>query len=1142
MKNLNIYKASAGSGKTFTLAVEYISLLVIDPTEYQRILAVTFTNKATAEMKQRILSQLYGLSNGLKNSDDYLDAIKKSLSKKRTLPQYQEASCQAVFDALNDDVIRKRAGEALSNIIHDYSRFHIETIDSFFQGIVKELANELDLSTNMKVELDGKEVLSDAVDEIIDELKEYSVEFNSVVHFIEEKIAEGKSWKISDTVKAFGENIFKENYLIHGEDVKNTITNKSIIDQYSQVLSQNIERRKLEITNYLKPWYEKYVNAGYNEKNNTLAVYKLLLQAHEDKIEFPNINKSNGTLSVASFTKAVFECTTNTDKFFKSKANNIAELTPFIENELQPVLRTAFTKVDEYKKHILTVRAISQHLYNLMLLNEISKKVKDLNTEANRFLLSETANFLHNVIDNQNLPFIYEKTGSTIKHLMIDEFQDTSALQWDNFKPLVKNSIDMGGTCLIVGDVKQSIYRFRNSDWKILNEIESDRELKKHIEKIPSEYNFRSTRNIVEFNNDLFINSTSVLNGEYKESHNLDCTDLLTAYGSVKQEAKKQDKVGFVRVESIDYHAFDKDNLPEEWKCDTPKEYDQATLQRIQLSVKNLIDNRVSANDITILIRTNKEVADISDYFNEHQDVLNVKIVSDEAFRLDASPAINIIIYALRALAAQDDKLHLATLAYYYKTIVLKDTIIRDNLSLSFLAENAEQIEKLLPNKFGKYDRFDLQYKSLVELIEDIYRIFQLERIENQDAYLFYFNDIVEQYCQDNYTDIDSFLTAWDEKLCSKTIPNGVSDGVRIMTMHKSKGLEFHSVIIPSCSWPIKAKDKEVMWCVPSCEPYNQMPLLPITVGKATTDTIFANDRDNEELKTLVDNINVLYVAFTRAEKNLIILTGNKIDSPLDMKANVADAQSFILKSMPNDMMKSELNDAVTVYQKGDILPSKEKKEEDNENIMTAKPSPQPVTFKSYPPIADFRQSHESDLFITEDSDNEKIKAHANRIRLISKGNLYHNIFQNIATIGDVPRAVRLLESKGCFTNLLEVSEAQEAVTQLIEEITPEHPEWFSAEWKVLNERTILHRYEGEDFCTSNRPDRVIVKGNEAILIDYKTAQGVAGMKEDGTFYAPSENIIQIKKYAELLRELGYENVKSYLWYILDKIVVPVTK
>lgn len=376
MKNLSIYKASAGSGKTFTLAVEYIALLAINPMEYQNILAVTFTNKATAEMKQRILSTLYAIAHGLQEGEGYVENILTNLAERKKMPQYQEEPYLSVLQNMNRDMLRKRAKEALSNIIHDYSRFHIETIDSFFQGIVHEIANELELSTKMKVELDETEVLSDAITQIIENLKEGSSEFRTIIDFIEEKIQKNHSWQVEETVKEFGRNIFKEKYLIHGEEVRRKITNFSEIYKYRALIHQYLEQKRQTVIMLGYKMLEAYENIGITEEDGSKNIVTFMEKVRDYNITEPT-NKSRGT-----FSDSIETYTEDAGKWFKKSSKNRDTLLPQVETVLMPMLTEAFEKHQEYVSHLHTVNAIGQHLYSLMLLNEISQMVKLLNEKG----------------------------------------------------------------------------------------------------------------------------------------------------------------------------------------------------------------------------------------------------------------------------------------------------------------------------------------------------------------------------------------------------------------------------------------------------------------------------------------------------------------------------------------------------------------------------------------------------------------------------------------------------------------------------------------------------------------------------------------------------------------------------------------
>ena len=443
MQPLKLYRASAGSGKTFTLAVEYIKLLIINQWEYKHILAVTFTNKATAEMKERILSTLYGLAHGLKSGDSYLDAIRNAEEIKAL--------------SISDDEIRRRAGIALNNLAHDYSRFHIATIDSFFVSVIKDLAHELDLTANLNIDLGDTDVLDEAVDNIIDSLQEGSETFRNLKSFIQEKIDQESNWKIDQEIKDFGKNIFNEHYLSQSHLIADQIQDSVFMAAYRKMLRSH----KAEALRQLKQAGEDFLRicethgfSAENFKQKQRGVWGFFSQLAEGK-ELPTPNSY------------VTKCLNTADEWSKDKTLCALAASTFIPL-LQSVLDDTLPKS---RKTVATVNAIYQHLSHLQLLSTISTQVERLNNEANRFLLANAAHFLRRMIDRSSVPFIYEKSGTQFNHIMIDEFQDTSALQWSNFLPLLTNSLDSAQTCLIVGDVKQSIYRFRNSDWQILNTL-----------------------------------------------------------------------------------------------------------------------------------------------------------------------------------------------------------------------------------------------------------------------------------------------------------------------------------------------------------------------------------------------------------------------------------------------------------------------------------------------------------------------------------------------------------------------------------------------------------------------------------------------------------------------------------------------
>lgn len=451
---LLVYKASAGSGKTFTLAVRYICQLIEDPRAYRRILAVTFTNKATAEMKSRILEQLYGLAHNLKSSEGYLNELHKLTGKSR-------------------DEIQKSAGEALRNIIHDYSRFRIETIDSFFQSVMKNLARELELGANLNIELNNKDVLSDAVDSMIENLNRKSPVLGWLLEYIEEQIENDKRWDVSKDIKKFGENIFNEEYIEKGDGLRNKLSDPTFIPDFRKRLKQKLEDA-LEImkgfkeqfygileTNGLSVENLSYGNSGIANYFNKLSIGEL----RDEKILGSRFGKYLA----------------DSESWVKKAAKGRDFIINVVESELRPILIDAEKMRPIQKTTINSCKLTLKYINNLRLLANIDLEVRELNQRNNRFLLSDTNALLHGLISKGDATFVYEKIGTNIDTVMIDEFQDTSRMQWENFHLLLEECLSQKEGSLIVGDIKQSIYRWRNGDWKILANIKHDQIGRAHV-------------------------------------------------------------------------------------------------------------------------------------------------------------------------------------------------------------------------------------------------------------------------------------------------------------------------------------------------------------------------------------------------------------------------------------------------------------------------------------------------------------------------------------------------------------------------------------------------------------------------------------------------------------------------------------
>lgn len=1056
MSELLVYKASAGSGKTFTLAVEYIKLLILNPRAYQHILAVTFTNKATAEMKERILSQLYGIQIGDNDSEAYLHRIQQETNK-------------------TEDEIRKAAGIALGYMLHDYSRFRVETIDSFFQSVMRNLARELELSPNLNIELNNAEVLSDAVDSMIEKLGPTSPTLAWLLDYINERIADDKRWNVSDEVKIFGRNIFDEGYIEKGGGLRQRLLNPDTIKEYRKQL----KALETEVLEQMKGFYDQFEG---ELDGHALTAEDLKNGSRGIVSYFRKLN--NGILNNDIRNITVEKCLEDAKNWATKTSPRHAAIVALASSSLISILEDAEKLRPKNNLLLNSCRLSLQHLNKVQLLANIDEEVRQLNHENNRFLLSDTNALLHQLVKDGDSSFVFEKIGTNIRNVMIDEFQDTSRMQWGNFKILLLEGLSQGADSLIVGDVKQSIYRWRNGDWGILNGLND------HINHFPIQVkslatNRRSETQIIRFNNRIFTAAVHYLNDVYRQQLGKDCEDLQRAYSDVVQESPRNTEKGYIKVSFIE--------------PDEEHDYIEQTLISLGTEVEQLVSSGIQLNDIAILVRKNKSIPRIADYFDKE---LHYKIVSDEAFRLDASLAICIMIDALRYLSNPENKIACAQLIVAYQNEVLHKGMDWNVLLLHPAEEYMPQafLEKLA----------SLRLMPLYELLEELFSIFEMNRISEQDAYLFAFFDAVTDYLQNNSSDLDSFIRYWEETLCSKTIPSGEIEGIRIFSIHKSKGLEFHTVLLPFCDWKLENEtNNQLVWCAPQEAPFNDLDILPINYSTQMAESIYGDDYLQERLQLWVDNLNLLYVAFTRAGKNLIIWS---------KKAQKGTMSELLSHALPVVAQEEGIEWDEDCYEQGELCPSEEDKAKTSTNKLTQKPEKLPIHMESMRHDIEFRQSNRSADFIRgieeEESDD----------RFINRGRMLHTLFSAIKTAEDINPAIERLIFEGVISNREKEAEIRELAHKVFS--SPEIQDWYSGEWTLFNECAIIYKEKG--VFQTRRPDRVMMKDGQMVVVDFKFG------KEN-----PKYNK-QVKGYMQLLTRMGYKNITGYLWYVDEEQIIKV--
>ena len=1047
---LTIYRASAGAGKTHKLTGEYLMLLFSQPGAFRRILAVTFTNKATDEMKTRIVQELYHLASG--RTSDYIQLLSSAYS-------------------LTERQVREQARKILVAILHDYSAFNISTIDRFFQQTMRAFTREIGLQGGYGIEMDQELVLTEAIDNLLADLEKPESKdlLGWLLRFAEDKIEDGGGWSLRKDIMSLSREVFKESYKAFSEEVGKDISDKQALDTYKNELYAIIRSVEAEAKRLgeegvallkqfaLQPsdfkggsrspffYFEKLARGEMKEPTATFQALPDNPDAYTTKTTPPGLRQIIG---------CVYEEGLNTC------VKNIVSL---------------FANLTAYN----TAREIVRYYYTLGILTDISRQIASYREEKNVMLIADTTELLNKVISGSDAPFIYEKTGTRVDHYMIDEFQDTSGMQWNNFRPLVEESLANGRANLIVGDVKQSIYRFRNSDWKLLDEqVRRDFEEEQVREETLMD-NWRSCRHIVEFNNAFFSAAPAILQDLYNEALKTSSlseeertaffTKIMTAYDKSIQRVPPpfQKKDGHVRIDFL--------------SGDEEKKWEQEAMERLPATLERLQDNGYALKDIAILVRTNQEGALVADtllaYKEEHpSDRYNYDIISDDALFVGSSPVVRFLIAVLRYLRNPEDRTNRKLAMYAYQVLTGK---FGESEADESVFQNLQSISR----------------QSLYEVTEGLFRNFSAYFPETEQVFVQAFLDMVSEYAQKESADLNRFLRWWDETGYRKTIatPDG-QNAIRILTVHKSKGLGFKVVIIPFGDWEIDHKPTKpvILWCHPEKKPFDRLHLVPVRYGQILSSTIFAKDYFKERLHAFIDNLNTLYVAFTRSKEELIVF------SPRPRKINKEGKKITSIADLLWAGVETDIED--DTFERGEWWhPASGRTAED-----TLEEIPMSRLYSVSPDDRLQLRLHGKGFFF----DNARRK----------HGTLMHEVLSRIRTPKDIPASVESYRLAGVINR----EEAAELISRLEELLQAEEVKaWYDGSARVLNEVDILF---GKGL--SKRPDRVMIKDNKVIVVDYKF-----GERQD------KRHPNQVRNYLQLIRKMGFERVDGYLWYVeLGKI------
>jgi len=1041
MSKLSAYKASAGSGKTFTLTREYLYLLFENRNNFQHILAVTFTNKACGEMKGRILSQLHRLATGQPTP------FAKLISTRFTL---------------DDELLAQRSSDILNNILHNYSFFHVETIDKFFQGVVTNFAKELGIHSLQNIELDTNRVLENTITQLfvnIDDNPELKIWLNE---YVASQVEKGENFDVRRNIFKLCQNLFHESVAAKITESSAFFDDREAINKMYDQLEQTVRDFENRMKLNGKRALEMMGLAGLSVADFSYG-----------KSGFANyFNKiQDGEYEP---TQRVMTALENPDSWSTKTSAKKQAIAAARDGGLMPLLRET---IDCYQLSISdynTANLLVKYRYVFPVISKFSAKVLDYCRENGIHLLSSNNLLLKNIIDGNPTPFVYEKTGTYLHHFMLDEFQDTSQVQWENIKPLVENSLSEGNRSLVVGDAKQSIYRWRNGDWTLLGtRIYED--FPGRVETFSLDTNYRSTRQIVEFNNMFFGICRERLQGWIDAVVSASAIELPPqlhdvmhkAYGDFEQKPFGKDgKEGFVQVTYCN--------------ASKNKDFDEEMAAWLPQTIERLQDNGYKASDIAIIVRKNQECKNVVDCLLGYKEQVDpdrycFDVVSAEGLELQNSSAVMIIVSILMAWNNPADTLSRAFVVQEY--------------GLKFEEKDINQIvaESKSFDVFMSEHGLDAgQAVSLYEKCEVIIHKLQLAT-SGEVPFLKDFLDHVLSYTVNTGSSAYSFLKWWKEKgaKLSVVLPSD-QPAIQVLTIHKSKGLEFKAVIVPYCNWDLFNYRQTLLW--PASKEFN-FPFHPVDFRKDLAQSAFKAEYAEEMIQQLVDNINLLYVAFTRAEDALMVLTRETKQE--DDFSSVADLMKFVA----NGSTTAEWGTMPVAY-----------------DVDTEESGVEEFLFPT-PGMA------ESIVFATKGIEYfESLDKDGSRR---TWGKVMHEILSGIERDTDLGYAISSAVTRGILGR-------DEAIT--VEKMLsgalrqPGVQPWFDGTAYFLPESSIL--------CpdgTLKRPDRVMIRDREATVVDYKF-----GSSRDLPRHSR-----QVAEYMALLSRMGYSS-RGFLWYVEENRVEEV--
>lgn len=1139
--SLKVYTASAGSGKTHALTREFLRLMLStdDPRHFTTIQAVTFTKKATAEMKGRIVAELSTLVHRPQESL-FTDELCKLLS-------------------ISEHKLQGRARATLHSLLLDYSNFRVRTIDSFFQEVVRSFAYELGRSGALRVQIDSDQILRQAVLEVLAR-QDHEGSDKDIEAWLREmttdSIEEGRSYSIDGELCKFAKQL-------EGEAVKQLRASKTFPTR-AEVKELRTAAQKVITTcqQELLARADKALQALKASQipieklsSNTTGVFGAVFAYKKTPSQF--FDRQYNAWGMRSRLCAFLEASSDDEQLEKLIGKDKSKCP--IREEMRPhlsIIRSALHAFREYNLQQLplytTALQICQYagLYGILI--DIDDVLQELKREGKLMLISDAPSLIQALIkDNNDAPFLYEKIGTRIEHHMIDEFQDTSRMQYENFVPLLRNAESQGKDCLIVGDAKQSIYRFRNSDSTLLTTQISD-DFVESIEPTNLSDNWRSVPEIIDFNNALYPLLRAQISShfdelwskvagfgfpegqeEVKQQLDKELSELLKAYDDVQQSTPKlkaEKELGQVILHRYLPKEKDKnqDNPPTEAEPEGTDEdneqIDSGALTQLPIVLVDLLKRGYRCSDIAILTRTKSTAAAIAEVLlsTTEKEIggYSLPFISEEALHVDRAYSVRFIIAVLSYLADTNITLRLAVLQEAYQQLL--------RLSQSHGTDLTEEDLQFLR---------DSGRQGLYEVVEIINARFGHLFPKSEGAYLVKLLDMLYSWEQEETADIANFLQYWQDKGAKQSISNATAeDAITLMTIHKSKGLGFPVVLLPDITWALdenlKGNKENILWCpIPDIDEVKSLRVagvtsVPLKYTSIVQMSYFAKPYFKEKLKNMLDSLNLLYVATTRPKQELHIwIKGEKAVEKQKEEKEEGKEKGKKKGKRPEKEEKtiSTIEDLFLATTEAgevlcDTLPAIQTTKEEpignsasaprNATKATEEEGTIPLTVEglySYPVDKRLAILREGLEYFSEDSQR-------------AYGRTLHLILSEIKTAGDVETAIREAEHQGYIK-----AKDLEGLRQRLDAVMkyPQTAHWFDGTGEVFNERAII----GGQLKTSRRPDRVIFYPDDGHIevIDYKSG-------EERTVHHR-----QVREYMSLLRQMGYTNITGYLCYFRDE-------